>query len=137
MAMQDGNQLVVLNDSQAFVDIAVAKNIQISHELPHANVRRQLNDFSEQAQYFLLGGGHHGRKSPIRGREAKGLDSLPTTSAQIFVPGDNFAMRDARVTPLYNINTPSVPSNTHGGGMFDVELPNRPIWRASLKASAP
>jgi hypothetical protein len=48
-------------------------------------------------------------------------------STWIKVPGANFAIRVARVVPLYSIKTPSVPSYTQGGGIPAADRPNKAI----------
>jgi hypothetical protein len=62
---------------------------------------------------------------------------LPTTSTRISVPGASFAIRVARVTPLYSWKSPSEPRYNHGAGMPSVEATNDAICRCSLNGSAP
>src|SRR5262249_38936077 len=104
--------------------------------LAQPHVRRQGPYFGQHSQRFAL---HfaHGSRSPIFGSSANALGSLPITSTRIKVPGASFAMRVARVTPLYSISTPSVPSYTHGGGIPTADRPNKAICLASLAGSAP
>jgi hypothetical protein len=49
----------------------------------------------------------HGKTSPIFGYPAQARRVLPTTSTRIRVPGESFAIRVARVTPLYSRSVPS------------------------------
>ena len=71
------------------------------------------------------------------GKCPTGAARLPTTSTRRSVPGDNLAIRVARVTPLYNCNSPSEPRYTHGTGMPAIDEPKRAICRCRLNGSAP
>src|SRR5258706_422240 len=78
----------------------------------------------QHGQRFAVGFGGHGSTAPVVGSPTNAFGSLPITSPRISVPGSSLAIRVARVTPLYNTSTPSVPSYTHGAGIPATERPN-------------
>src|SRR5436853_355834 len=81
---------------------------------------------------------YHGKRSPTVGLLLKShWGRISITSTRTVCPGNNFATRVARVTPLLIRRRPALPFVTSIGGIPCVDLPYLAIWYASLTGSAP
>jgi hypothetical protein len=108
--LQNGHELVVLNVSEATPNMSFREKADVSEQLPEPYIRRQFPNIAQQPYGFTSYIRCHGSTSPILGWAAQSIGNFPTTSTRINVPGDNLAIRVARVTPLYNTKTPSAAS---------------------------
>jgi hypothetical protein len=54
MPVEDCNKLVVLDRSEAFVDVHFTHEAKVGHELSNSNVGRKLHDLGEQVRDLLL-----------------------------------------------------------------------------------
>src|SRR5262249_1647406 len=132
-----GYQLLILHVPDGLLRRPDSQVGQVSNQLPEAHVRRQLAQPLQQLQDLLALCGNHGSKSPIAGRCPTGAGRSATTSPGMSVRGESWAIRVARVTPLYSWNSPSEPRYAQGAGMPAVEEPNCAICRCNLNGSAP
>src|SRR5206468_863344 len=102
-----GEEFVVLHVPDGPVAVAARGLGQVGDQLAHPPVGKEGSQLLHCRQQVVARHCRHGTKSPTFGYEPAGIGRSSMTSTRTSVPGNSFAIRVARVTPLLMTNSPS------------------------------